>query len=1214
MNDAPNDAPRTSDSAVITVPASAPPAASVAAAPAARHPSGIASQSFLALFFTQFLGAANDNIFRWLAVPVGILILGEGRAMALGAVLFTLPYLLLANVAGFLADRFDKRQVIVWCKAAEIALALMIAACLFAGSLTGMFFVVFLMGSQSALFGPAKFSSIPELVPTEQISAANGLMGMISVVASAFGTFTGLALFDAYELQLRAALQPGTDRLGSVFTAWPIPAVLIGTAVVGWLVSLRIKRLTPADPGRKFPVNPFRETVYDLKELFRNKPLLRAALGIAFFWMMANLAQCNVMGYGREVFRLSESGIGVLLVVLVAGVAVGSVLAGILSHGHVELGLVPLGTLILIVAAVGLCLTGTVGQLPMPTTGEHTAGEIIWHGSFWFGSAFLFLLGFGAGCFTIPLEAFLQHRSEVRVRGTIIAATNFLAFSLIILSSGVFYIERDLLGFSPATIFLLCGFFSIPVLVYAVWALPQATVRFIVWMLSHSMYRVKVIGHSNLPERGGALLVANHVSWVDGFLLTLASSRPIRLMADTEFFKHSRILTGMARLYGVIPVYTGMGPKGIVGALKTAREAVERGDLVCIFAEGRLTRTGQLQPFQRGLMKVVEGTGRPVVPVYLDQLWGSVFSYHGGKILWKRPRKWPYPVSISFGQPLTDPDNAGAVRQAVQDLGVESVMHREQALYVPARRFVRKCRLAKRRVKVADSSGVELTGGRLLAATIAMKRRMKKSGLLDAGPNVGILLPPSVAAVVTNAAVAMSGRVAVNLNYTLSAGDLNYCIEKSGLKHVLTSRKLMERMKLDLAAEPVFVEDLKDGMTKLDKAVAAVQAYALPMPLLEALHGLRQIRPDDLMAVIFTSGSTGRPKGVMLSQYNVQANIDAVDDLYHLKKKDSLLGVMPFFHSFGYTLSLWLTLTTDMRAAYHYNPIDARTVGELCERHRVSILMGTPTFLRSYLKRCTPEQMKHLELVVCGAEPLPKDLADQFEQKFGVTPTEGYGATELAPLAAANVPQNRTGSATDEGRKFGTVGRAVPGVSVKVVHPETGEVVPNGQEGLLLVSGPNVMRGYLEDPEKTAEVLKEGWYHTGDMARIDEDGFISITGRLSRFSKIGGEMVPHVRIEEELRRAADVDEEGAEVALAVTSVPDERKGERLVVLHKSLNKPIDEILKALEGRHLPNLWLPGRDSFYEVESIPLLGTGKLDLKGIRELAVERAGARESVEA
>ena len=536
------------------------------------------------------------------------------------------------------------------------------------------------------------------------------------------------------------------------------------------------------------------------------------------------------------------------------------------------------------------------------------------------------------------------------------------------------------------------------------------------------------------------------------------------------------------------------------------------------------------------------------------------------------------------------------------------MQQRKNRQLVPSRLFLRQCRASRSRSKVADSGGTELTGGKLLIGSLVFRRLI---GRHVASPNedmIGILLPPTVGAVLANAAVSLMRKVAVNLNYTLSNDDLNICIGQCGIKHVLTSRKFIEKKPVQLDAELVFLEDLKKQVTLPDRLIAALQTYLLPVACLERWLGLTTVAPDDLLTVIFTSGSTGNPKGVMLSQHNIGSNIKAVDQVFHLSRSDVLLGILPFFHSFGYTVALWLALTLDPKAVFHFNPLDGRTIGKLCHQHGVTITMATPTFLRGFLKRCTPEQLSKLDLVVVGAEKLPLDLAQAFEEKFGVMPTEGYGTTELSPAAAFNVPSHRAGNGQQNTTKLGTVGRPVPGATVKIVDTETGEDLGTNADGLLLSKGPNVMLGYLNQPEKTADVIHDGWYDTGDIARIDDDGFIQITGRLSRFSKIGGEMVPHIRIEECLNKIVeDYDDEDPEIKIAVTAVPNEKKGERLIVLHKPFGRPADEVLKELAETDLPNLWMPARDSFLEVETIPVLGTGKLDLKVLKQLALEKFG-------
>jgi acyl-[acyl-carrier-protein]-phospholipid O-acyltransferase/long-chain-fatty-acid--[acyl-carrier-protein] ligase len=341
----------------------------------------------------------------------------------------------------------------------------------------------------------------------------------------------------------------------------------------------------------------------------------------------------------------------------------------------------------------------------------------------------------------------------------------------------------------------------------------------------------------------------------------------------------------------------------------------------------------------------------------------------------------------------------------------------------------------------------------------------------------------------------------------------------------------------------------------------------------------------------------------MLTFGNVAANLEAVDGVIRWRPSDVLLGVLPFFHSFGSTITLWSVLARDVKAAYHVNPLEGQAVGKLCREQRGTILTATPMFLRTYLRRCEKEDFATLEVVAVGGEKLPRDLSDAFQQTFGVRPIEGYGTTEMAPLVAANLPPGRAAGDHAILGKEGTVGRPVPGVRAKVVDLETGADLGPGERGMLLVTGPNLMAGYLGQPEATAAVIRDGWYVTGDVAVIDDDGFIELVDRQSRFAKIAGEMVPHGAVEDALGVLLGPGDGGAP-RLVVTSVPDPLRGEKLVVVHTPWDAKPDDLRQGLAAAGLPNLFIPGRDAFVEVGELPVVGAGKLDLRRIKEMALE----------
>ena len=521
------------------------------------------------------------------------------------------------------------------------------------------------------------------------------------------------------------------------------------------------------------------------------------------------------------------------------------------------------------------------------------------------------------------------------------------------------------------------------------------------------------------------------------------------------------------------------------------------------------------------------------------------------------------------------------------------------------RAFLRTAREHWSEVGLVDSSGVELTYGSALTRSLALARALSRE--LGPEPYVGVMVPPSVPGAIINIALAFLGKIPVNLNYSANQAVIDAAVDQCGIKHVVTAKKVIHKVKLTPKGALIFGEDMAGKVGKLDKVMALAMAKVLPEAALGPfLPGLKGDGLDATATVIFTSGSTGDPKGVVLSHGNILNNVHQMR--VHLRLdplKVSALGVLPFFHSFGFTVGIWTILLLGKKAVYHSNPLDAKIVGDLCEKYQITLLPCSPTFVRHYIQRCKPEQFAHLTMLVLGAEKLKPELAREIEEKIRVRPLEGYGTTEMAPICSVNVPfeiELPDGRKVD-GNRPGTVGRPMPGTAIKTTDPETGADLPRGTEGMLHVKGPQIMAGgYLDRPEATAKVLKDGWYTSGDLGFLDADGFLSITGRLSRFSKIAGEMVPHEGVESALMAAAGVTEQ----ALAVTSVPDAKRGERLVVVQTPWEISPAEACKKLAATSIPRLWIPAAEDFLQVEAIPILGSGKLDLRRLKEIATEGA--------
>ncbi len=742
-------------------------------------------------------------------------------------------------------------------------------------------------------------------------------------------------------------------------------------------------------------------------------------------------------------------------------------------------------------------------------------------------------------------------------------------------------------------------FFS--VLGQALSVLPHWLLRSFLWLLTHSVYRLRVSGSNNVPATGGALLVCNHLSFLDGLLLTAAARRPVRFVMYKGIYDHP-VVSPWARMNRCIPISAELRPRDMIHTLRQARQAVRDGDLVCIFAEGQITRIGRMLPFHRGFERVVKGLEAPIIPVHLDGAWGSIFSFDRGRFLWKIPWHIPYDVGISFGRPLAPASKAYEVRQAVQELATDAYQHRKQNMRTLPRSLVRGARRHPFRLLMADANTPRVTFISALIKSIYLARRLGK--VWEGQRFVGILLPPTVGGALVNFAASLMGKIPVNLNYTTSESTIIKCMEQAGVTTVVTARAFLEKVPLKLPGM-VLLEEVAAKPKLHEKLMAALMAWTFPVQAIEKALGGLAFSPtlDDLATVIFSSGSTGEPKGVMLTHFNIVSNIDQMGQVFMLNKHDRVMSILPLFHAFGYTVLLWLPPVLGIGSIYHPNPLDARAVGELTQKYRCTLLVATPTFLQTYMRRCTREEFNSLQYMIVGAEKLPMRVADAFEEQYGLAPLEGYGCTECAPVVAVNCREYREPGFRQVGTKRGKIGHPLPGISVKIVDPETMETLPLGEAGLLLVKGPNVMLGYFGRPDKTAEVIRDGWYITGDIASLDEDGFLTMSDRLSRFSKMGGEMVPHLKIEEILHRLAGVTEQ----AFAVTAIPDEKKGERLAVLHTLDEEKLEDVLRKLAEEDLPALWKPRPNQFYRVEALPYLGTGKIDLGRVRQIARERAG-------
>jgi acyl-[acyl-carrier-protein]-phospholipid O-acyltransferase/long-chain-fatty-acid--[acyl-carrier-protein] ligase len=1147
-------------------------------------------RGFWSLFVTQFQGAFSDNLLKSLVVFMLIamnLTLAEKHLKSeLVGALFSLPFILFSMAGGYLADRFSKRTISIGVKVFEILVMSIALVGFLWESMPVLLGCVFLMGVHSAFFGPSKYGLLPELLPEKKLSWGNGFLEL--------GTFTAIILGTVTAGLMAQHFRGNHGRSG---------AILIVLAAIGLMISLGITKVPAADPHRKFHANFLKSLFNQMRSWRGDRPLILAMLGNTYFNFLGALLLLNLFFFGADVLKVSEAQIGWLNAALAVGIGLGSVTAGYLSGGKIEYGLVPLGAVGLSVACLTLAEPGL---------------------SLWSTMIRLSLLGFAGGFFIVPVSALLQHRPDKSKKGEVLAAANLLSFVGVFLASGAHYLLAETAHLSPTQIFFFSSVLTMASAVYVVILLPDSLIRFILWALTRTIYRIHIMGRDNIPAKGGALFVCNHVSLVDAMLLLASTDRQVRFMIFKDYYELPHVKP-FARILGMIPISSAQRPREMIQSLKAASDAIRAGDVVCIFAEGEITRIGQLLPFRRGFERIMKDVDAPIIPIALDGVWGSIFSFHKKRFLWKIPRHLLYPITVNYGKPLPSSATPFEVRQVVQELLAEAWQGHKKRMRPLHRALVQTARWHPFRFAMADVQNPKVRFGAVLIRSVFLARRLRH--VWADQKMAGIFLPPSVPGALVNYAAMLSGRAPVNLNYTLSDQALASCISQCGINKVITSKAFLEKVKIRIPCEAIYLEEVVGKElpghppSLLEKLAAVCMAWMFPVGMLERALGCKsKIALDDLAAVIYSSGSTGDPKGVMLSHYNIGSNIEQVEQIFGFKRQDRMLGILPFFHSFGFMGTLWLPAVLGIGVVYYPNPLDGKTIGPLVCDYNVTYLLSTPTLLQIYMRSCTPEQFGGLRVVITGAEKLPDRLALAFADRFGIHPMEGYGCTECSPCVAANKPDFRSAGYYQVGGKRGKIGHPLPGVSVRIVSPEAMTSVPPGQPGLMLVQGPNVMLGYLGLPAKTSEVLvsvsSDGissvpaagnkWYVTGDIAMIDDDGFLQITDRLSRFSKIGGEMVPHGKVEETLHEAAGMTEQ----SFVVTGVKDAKKGEQLIVFHKLDEEPLQSCLDKLVKSDLPNLWKPRADRFVHVEAFPYLGTGKLDLRRIREMA-ELTSAHES---
>ncbi|MFO1370236.1 MAG: acyl-[ACP]--phospholipid O-acyltransferase [Marinagarivorans sp.] len=1133
---------------------------------------------FIAAFLNAFVDLGHkiivqNTVFKLHDGPQQVALTALVNAMML------IPFIILLSPSGYLSDQYRKTRVMQIAAWAAVGLTLLITLFYYLGWFWPAFSMTLLLAAQATIYSPAKYGYLKELFGKERLGQANGVMSAVSMIAILGGIF-------AYSIAFEILYPKGATSEADVLRAIaPVGWLLVFNSLIEVAMLYRLPAQAPSIKTETFPWGRFlsgQSFKDDLAPLKHSRSIRLSIIGLATFWGVGQVMLAAFPAFVKEELGLDNTiAVQGILACTGIGIALGSYVAGRVSKNYIDTGLLPMG-------ALGIAL----GLAVLTFLHSFSAFTLIF-----------LLVGFCGGLFTVPLNALIQFNAKSDELGRTLAANNWVQNVVMLSFLGLTFLF-SLLNLSSKTLLQLIAWVALIGCCYTVWQLPQSFMRAALGYILTRRYNIAAQGIKNIPPQGGVLMLGNHVSWIDWGILQLASPRPVRFVMIRSIYSRW-FLKWFFDLFGCIPIEPGARSRK---ALDDVATALNNGEVVCLFPEGSISRTGHLGEFRKGFERACSQVGDDVVivPFYLRGLWGSQFSRSSNRLKKESNAGLTRDLIVAFGQPLAKTTTADIVKRRVLDLSISSWQEYIDNLGNLSQSMVNSLKKKAGQTQLFDTMGAELSGGKLLTAAITFAKRIKQ--LPES--SVGVLLPTGAAGVICNMAVLFSGKTLVNLNYTASQEALRSALEQAGIRTVYTSERFLTK----LAAKGMPLEDMLSGVqlikleefakhiTPREKLITLVWVRLLPAWLLHKLF-ITPVTPEACAVVLFSSGSEGAPKGVQISHKNLLANVKQITDVLNMEDNDVVMANLPLFHAFGLTVTQFLPLVQGLPMVCHADPTDVLGSAKAIATYRATILFGTSTFLRLYVRntKIQPLMLNSLRFVVAGAEKLHAEVRSGFSQKFNIAIYEGYGATEVAPVASVNLPDKLELESwqTQVGQRAGSVGMPLPGTSVKIVDPQTFSELPTGEAGMILIGGPQVMVGYLNNPEKTASAIKEidgmRWYVTGDKGYIDEDGFIFIVDRYSRFAKIGGEMISLTQVETAIKEQIN----NPEIDVVVINLPDDKKGEKLIALHE-VPLETDTLRQQLQAAGLNPLAIPSQ--WCLVPQLPKLGSGKTDFTAAKTLA------------
>ena len=1091
-----------------------------------------------------------------------------------------LPFILLFSPSGYISDRYSKSIVIKYSALFSIIIALLITLSYYKGWFFASFGLTFILAVQSAIYSPAKYGLIKELVGTTYLGRANGLVQAITIISILLSSILFSVIFETQY----GGLSTPSEILPNLTT---IGYILIGLTIIESYFSFRLPIFELKSDIKEFKIKKYFSFEYlreNIRIIREDRNIWLSIFGLGIFWGVGQLLIASFPAH-YKLMTGDENAIIIqaILAVSAIGIMSGSIVAGRVSKLHIELGIVPLGAFGIFSSLIFFAFASNVTSMVIASVA----------------------FGFFGGLFVVPLNASIQFFAKPSQMGIILAGNNFVQniIMVIFLILTIIFVK---MGFSSTALFIFASIITLIGSIYAMRELPNLFVRLLLIPLLHSRYKLHIRGLKNLPQQGGVLLLGNHISWIDWLVLQIASPRAIKFVMERSIYNRW-YLKWFLKHFNIIPI-SGASSRG---AISQIRERLDNGEVVALFPEGMISYNGQLNEFKRGFEIAIKDSNIPIIPFYIHGLWGSTFSRadENYKVMSREGKKRH--IVVALGEEMPSTSSALEVKQAVSALSFKTWEERVSDSKPLQYSWLKRAKANLRKRSVVDSMGSDLNNAKMITAVLLFVKSLKTT--LKGRENIGVLLPASSIGSIVNMALFVLGKRPINLNYTLSRDAMESALNKADVQVVIGSDRFMQKLSNKgfsfdevIGDKMVSVESIGASFTKFNKVSSLIQAYIMPQFMIELFY-FAKVSIDDTATILFSSGSEGSPKGIELTHKNLMANIHQVSALLNFQDKDVILNSLPIFHSFGLTVTTLLPLCEGITMVSAPDPTDAVGIGKLSARYQATIMFGTSTFFRLYTKnrKLHPLMFESIRMIVAGAERLKPEIKEAFKAKFSKEIFEGYGATETSPVISVNMPDSLDLDSMRPiiGNKLGSVGQPIGGTIVKIVDPISLETLPVGEDGLIIVGGSQVMKGYLNDEKKTADAIVtiDGirYYKTGDKGHIDSDGFIYIVDRYSRFAKIGGEMISLGSVEESIQNIF-----GETIEIMAVALPDEKKGEQIVLLYiGELSE--DEIKERIKDSDTIAIMRPNR--LFKVEELPKLGTGKADFKGAKSLAIELMG-------